>query len=121
MVTVQYNPFIPEVHANPYPMYARLRAEDPVHWSALMEAWVLTRYDDVAAVLTDSRFSADRRQARKRPPRGGGGGRGGGRGGRTGPRERGGGPRRKQKQRRSSTSCWMPSRGTATWTSSATW
>ena len=66
MVTVQYNPFIPEVHANPYPMYARLRAEDPVHWSALMEAWVLTRYDDVVAVLTDSRFSADRRQARNR-------------------------------------------------------
>jgi len=66
MVTVQYNPFIPEVHANPYPMYARLRAEDPIHWSALMEAWVLTRYDDVVAVLTDSRFSADRRQARNR-------------------------------------------------------
>lgn len=66
MVTVQYNPFIPDVHANPYPMYARLRAEDPVHWSALMEAWVLTRYDDVVAVLTDSRFSADRRQARNR-------------------------------------------------------
>ena len=66
MVTVQYNPFIPEVHANPYPMYARLRAEDPVHWSALMEAWVLTRYDDVVAVLTDSRFSADRRRARNR-------------------------------------------------------
>jgi len=66
MVTVQYNPFIPEVHANPYPMYARLRAEDPIHWSPLMEAWVLTRYDDVVAVLTDSRFSADRRQARNR-------------------------------------------------------
>src|SRR3970282_41122 len=66
MVTVQYNPFIPEVHANPYPMYTRLRAEDPIHWSPLMEAWVLTRYDDVAAVLTDSRFSADRRQARNR-------------------------------------------------------
>ncbi len=66
MVTVQYNPFIAEVHANPYPMYARLRAEDPVHWSSLMEAWVLTRYDDVVAVLTDSRFSADRRQARNR-------------------------------------------------------
>ncbi len=66
MVAVQYNPFIPDVHANPYPMYARLRAEDPIHWSPLMEAWVLTRYDDVAAVLTDSRFSADRRQARNR-------------------------------------------------------
>ncbi len=66
MVTVQYNPFVPEVHANPYPVYRRLRAEDPVHWSALMEAWVLTRYNDVVAVLTDRRFSADRRQAQNR-------------------------------------------------------
>ena len=66
MVTTQYNPFIPEVHANPYPMYVRLREEDPVHWSALMEAWILTRYADIVAVLTDSRFSANRRQAQNR-------------------------------------------------------
>lgn len=67
MVTVQYNPFIPEVHANPYPMYHRLRSEDPVHWSELMDAWILTRYKDAVAVLTDGdRFSADRRQARNR-------------------------------------------------------
>ncbi len=66
MVTVQYNPFLPDVHANPYPMYHQLRAEDPVHWSALMEAWILSRYDDVVLVLTDPRFSADRRQARNR-------------------------------------------------------
>ncbi|MCH7835360.1 MAG: cytochrome P450 [Chloroflexi bacterium] len=66
MVTTQYNPFIPEIHANPYPMYVRLREEDPVHWSALMEAWILTRYADIVAVLTDSRFSANRRQAQNR-------------------------------------------------------
>ncbi len=66
MVTTQYNPFIPEVHANPYPMYVRLRAEDPVQWNELMESWILTRYDDIVAVLTDSRFSADRRQAQNR-------------------------------------------------------
>ena len=66
MVTVQYNPFIPEVHANPYPMYSSLRAADPVQWSEIMEAWVLTRYSDAVAILTDSRFSADRRQARNR-------------------------------------------------------
>ncbi len=66
MVTVQYNPFIPEIHADPYPMYDRLRAENPIHWSDLMEVWVLTRYDDVVGVLTDPRFSADRRQARNR-------------------------------------------------------
>jgi len=66
MVTTQYNPFIPEVHANPYPMYISLRAEDPVQWSELMESWILTRYDDIVAVLADSRFSADRRQAQNR-------------------------------------------------------
>ncbi len=66
MDALHYNPFIPEVHANPYPVYSRLRAEDPVHWSPLMEAWILTRYDDVTAVLTDSRFSANRRLARSR-------------------------------------------------------
>ncbi len=66
MVTTQYNPFIPEIHANPYPMYSRLREEDPVHWSELMDSWILTRYEDVAAVLRDSRFSANRRQAQNR-------------------------------------------------------
>ena len=66
MVTVQYNPFIPEVHANPYPMYRELRAQDPVHWSPLMESWILSRYEDVVAVLTNTRFSAERRRARNR-------------------------------------------------------
>jgi cytochrome P450 len=66
MVTVQYNPFVPDVHANPYPSYERLRSEDPVHWSPMMEVWVLTRYDDMVAVLTDNRWSADRRQTRNR-------------------------------------------------------
>jgi pimeloyl-[acyl-carrier protein] synthase len=66
MVAVQFNPFVPEVHANPYPMYRTLREQDPVHWSELMEAWVLTRYDDVVSVLRDPRFSADRRRGRSR-------------------------------------------------------
>ncbi len=66
MVSVQYTPLSPEVIANPYPMYQLLRANDPVHWSPLMEAWVLTRYDDVVAVLTNPNMSADRRQAQNR-------------------------------------------------------
>ena len=66
MVSLQYNPFVPEVHANPYLMYRQLREQDPVHWSELLEAWVLTRYDDVVAVLKHPRFSADRRSARNR-------------------------------------------------------
>ncbi len=48
----------PEVLANPYPLYRRLRACDPVHWDPYIHAWVVTRYEDVVTVLT--RFSAAR-------------------------------------------------------------
>ena len=66
MVSVQFNPSLPEARADPYPLYKRLREEDPVHWSEPLDAWVLTRYDDVVAILRDPRFSADRRGARNR-------------------------------------------------------
>src|SRR5256714_8093553 len=48
----------PEVVANPYPLYQRLRSEDPVHWDPYLHAWIVTRYADVITVLHD--FSADR-------------------------------------------------------------
>jgi pimeloyl-[acyl-carrier protein] synthase len=48
----------PEVLANPYPLYHKLRSEDPVHWDRFLQTWVVTRYDDVVTVL--SSFSADR-------------------------------------------------------------
>src|SRR6266849_4932672 len=48
-----FDPMDPEFVANPYPVYARLRAEDPVHQSP-RGFWVLTRYEDVATVLRDS-------------------------------------------------------------------
>jgi pimeloyl-[acyl-carrier protein] synthase len=48
----------PEVLANPYPLYQRLRSEDPVHWDRFLHAWVVTRYPDVINVLHS--FSADR-------------------------------------------------------------
>jgi pimeloyl-[acyl-carrier protein] synthase len=41
--------------ADPYPAYARFRAETPVHRSATTGAWMLFRYDDVAATLKDHR------------------------------------------------------------------
>jgi cytochrome P450 len=50
-----FNPMDPEFLADPYPTYHRLRAEAPVHYSPL-GFWVLTRYEDVAAVLRDARF-----------------------------------------------------------------
>ena len=48
--------FGPAMVGDPYSVYARLRAADPVHWHAPMNAWLLTRYADVAAAL---RFLAD--------------------------------------------------------------
>ncbi len=54
-----------EVLANPYPLYHRLRTEDPVHWDAFLHAWVVTRYSDVVSVLL--KFSADRTPTPKKP------------------------------------------------------
>jgi hypothetical protein len=48
----------PEVLADPYPLYERLRTEDPVHWDPYLHAWVVTRYQDVIEVF--QRFSAAR-------------------------------------------------------------
>jgi cytochrome P450 len=53
-----YHLLDPEVLANPYPLYRRLREEDPVHWDPYLHAWVVTRYTDVVDVL--QRFKADR-------------------------------------------------------------
>jgi hypothetical protein len=48
----------PDVLANPYPLFQRLRTEDPVHWDPYLHSWVVTRYADVVTVL--HRFSAER-------------------------------------------------------------
>jgi cytochrome P450 len=53
-----YHLLDPEVLADPYPLYQRLRSEDPVHWDPYLHAWVVTRYADVVAVF--QHFSADR-------------------------------------------------------------
>ena len=51
-----YRLYNPAVLADPYPLYARLRTEDPVHWDPFLHAWVVTRYADVVTVLQS--FSA---------------------------------------------------------------
>ncbi len=53
-----YHLLDPEVLADPYPLYRRLRDEDPVHWDPYLHAWVVTRYADVVEVL--HRFRAAR-------------------------------------------------------------
>ena len=62
MVTVTeplgFNPFDPGFRVDPYPVYRRLLAEDPVHKTPFGMS-VLTRYRDCAAVLRDPRSSSD--------------------------------------------------------------
>ncbi len=53
-----YHLLDPEVLANPYPLYQRLRSEDPVHWDPFLHAWVITRHADVLTVFQN--FSANR-------------------------------------------------------------
>src|SRR5579863_4216406 len=48
MVTaIQDDLFTPDVIADPYAYYGRLREEDPVHWNEAYELWVVTRHDDL--------------------------------------------------------------------------
>jgi cytochrome P450 len=50
----------PEVLADPYPLFRRLRHEDPVHEDPEGRGWIVSRYGDVERVLADRRFSAQR-------------------------------------------------------------
>ncbi|MEU8776926.1 cytochrome P450 [Streptomyces sp. NPDC048606] len=52
--------------ADPFPLYERLREEGPVRRVVLaggLEAWLVTRYEDGLAALSDTRLSSDVRDA----------------------------------------------------------
>jgi cytochrome P450 len=62
---VTYYPLSPRVYRDPYPTYAKLRVQDPVHWNFLSQSWVISRYRDIDAILRDhTRFSNDARHRR---------------------------------------------------------
>jgi len=54
----------PAMQENPYPIYRRMREEAPIFWSDEWQAWVVSRYDDVALSLKDKEnLSNENRQA----------------------------------------------------------
>ena len=48
---MEFNPYDPELHQDPYPVYRRLREEFPVHHNPRLNFWTLSRYDDVFDAL----------------------------------------------------------------------
>jgi len=55
-----YRLFCEERLEDPYPLFHRLRAADPVHWCEPGQYWLLTRYADVFPLLSDPRLSSNR-------------------------------------------------------------
>ncbi|MFD8411470.1 cytochrome P450 [Streptomyces sp. NPDC059650] len=56
----------PAFVADPFPLYRQLREEGPVRRAVIaggLEAWIVTRYEDGLAALSDSRLSSDVRDA----------------------------------------------------------
>jgi cytochrome P450 PksS len=54
------NPVSPTNLLAPLPLYKELRENQPVYWSKEMNAWFVTRYDDVLNCFRDPRLSANR-------------------------------------------------------------
>ncbi len=54
-----YNPFAEPQRDDPFPIWARARREAPVFYSEVEGVWVVTRYEDICAILRDpERFSS---------------------------------------------------------------
>ncbi|MGH7790177.1 MAG: cytochrome P450 [Candidatus Binatia bacterium] len=59
-----FNPFLPAYRRDPYPFYRRLQRDHPIHFGRVLAGGcVVSRHQDVAAVLGDARFTVDRQQA----------------------------------------------------------
>ncbi|HQQ63096.1 MAG TPA: cytochrome P450 [Pseudomonadales bacterium] len=55
-----YSPYSHDVHDNPYPYYKALRDNDPVHYDAAGDYYILSRFDDVQMAMRDfKRFSSE--------------------------------------------------------------
>lgn len=51
---LRYSPFLPEVMADPFPFYRRLRDEAPAYHLEEYDAWALSRFEDVWQATEDA-------------------------------------------------------------------
>ncbi|HKV40668.1 MAG TPA: cytochrome P450 [Blastocatellia bacterium] len=54
-----FDPLDPEVLADPYPAYRRLREHNPIYWHQQLSSWVVTKYSHCAYVLDNSDIFAN--------------------------------------------------------------
>jgi len=52
---VVWNPLAEAYQQDPVPTYEALREGDPVHYSEILRGWVVSRFDDIDAILRDHR------------------------------------------------------------------
>jgi len=58
-----FHPFSNDYLSDPYPTFAAVREQAPAFYSDELDMWVVTRYDDAAAVMADTdQFSASNSQ-----------------------------------------------------------
>jgi cytochrome P450 len=50
---VQFDPFAAGTDTDPYPLYARLRADEPVYYNARHDFYAVSRFEDVKAISID--------------------------------------------------------------------
>jgi cytochrome P450 len=59
-VPLEFDPYAYEVHEDPYPIYARLRAEAPAYRNEALGFWALSRHADVLAGFKDWQHLSNR-------------------------------------------------------------
>ncbi|MGI5204649.1 cytochrome P450 [Spirillospora sp. CA-108201] len=55
MPTIKFDPYSAQFRADPYPIYRRMRAEEPVYRNTKLDFWALVRHRDVVGALRDPR------------------------------------------------------------------
>ncbi len=60
-MTVEYDPLSADAMRDPQPLYAQLRAEDPVHYMEQYDVWALASFDAVWQVCSDTESFSVRR------------------------------------------------------------
>ena len=66
-MVMMLNPFMAAFRSDPYPAYRALREADRVMWQEMMQAWLVTGYDEVQSILKDhAHFSSERQRASNR-------------------------------------------------------